>query len=39
MQATVVEGYLIGGLIFLLACYALWKLDWRLDKAFRAGEK
>ncbi|MBN1580211.1 MAG: undecaprenyl/decaprenyl-phosphate alpha-N-acetylglucosaminyl 1-phosphate transferase [Anaerolineae bacterium] len=38
MQASVIEGYLIAGLIFALACYALWKLDWRLDYRLRVGQ-
>jgi hypothetical protein len=37
MQANVVEGYAVGTIVFLLACYALWKLEWRLDEKLRLG--
>ncbi len=39
MQANLVEGYLIGVLTFLLACYALWRLDWRLPYSLRVGKE
>ena len=37
MQANVVEGYAVGAMVFLLAGYALWKLEWRLDEKLRLG--
>lgn len=37
MQANIVEGYAVGAMVFLLACYALWKLEWRLDEKLRLG--
>ncbi len=37
MQASLVEGYTVGTLVFLLACYILWQLEWRLDVEQRVG--
>jgi UDP-GlcNAc:undecaprenyl-phosphate GlcNAc-1-phosphate transferase len=37
MQANVIEGYAVGTMVFLLACYALWKLEWCLDEELRLG--
>jgi UDP-GlcNAc:undecaprenyl-phosphate GlcNAc-1-phosphate transferase len=37
MQANVFEGYLLGGLVFVCACYVLWRLEWRLPYEFRVG--
>jgi UDP-GlcNAc:undecaprenyl-phosphate GlcNAc-1-phosphate transferase len=37
MQANLVEGYTVGVLTFLLACYVLWQLEWRLDDQQRVG--
>jgi UDP-GlcNAc:undecaprenyl-phosphate GlcNAc-1-phosphate transferase len=37
MQANLVEGYTVGALVFLLACYTLWQLEWRLDDEQRVG--
>lgn len=37
MQANLVEGYLMGGAVFLLACTALWLLEWRLPQEVRLG--
>jgi len=37
MQASLVEGYLMGGTVFVLACVALWLLEWRLPKEVRLG--
>ncbi|NPA90858.1 MAG: undecaprenyl/decaprenyl-phosphate alpha-N-acetylglucosaminyl 1-phosphate transferase [Chloroflexi bacterium] len=31
-QADVLTGYLVGGLVFTLALWALWKLEWRYQK-------
>ncbi|MBN1937721.1 MAG: undecaprenyl/decaprenyl-phosphate alpha-N-acetylglucosaminyl 1-phosphate transferase [Anaerolineae bacterium] len=38
MQANVFEGYLIGVSTFLVCCYLLWNLDWRLHPTLRVGE-
>ena len=38
MQADLVEGYIMGGLTFLVACYILWRLDWRLSYKMRTGQ-
>ena len=38
MQANVAEGYAVGGMIFLLGCYVLWRLEWRLSTALRVGK-
>jgi UDP-GlcNAc:undecaprenyl-phosphate GlcNAc-1-phosphate transferase len=38
MQANLVEGYAVGFMVFLIACYALWRLEWRLDKRLRTGK-
>jgi UDP-GlcNAc:undecaprenyl-phosphate GlcNAc-1-phosphate transferase len=37
MQANLAEGYAVGALTFLLACYALWRLEWKLDDEVRVG--
>jgi UDP-GlcNAc:undecaprenyl-phosphate GlcNAc-1-phosphate transferase len=37
MQSNLVEGYTVGILTFLLACYMLWQLEWRLDDERRLG--
>lgn len=37
MQANLREGYTVGALVFLLACYTLWQLEWRLDEERRVG--
>jgi len=37
MQASLVEGYLMGGAVFVLACVALWLLEWRLPEEVRLG--
>jgi UDP-GlcNAc:undecaprenyl-phosphate GlcNAc-1-phosphate transferase len=37
MQASLGEGYTVGALVFLLACYTLWQLEWRLGDEQRVG--
>jgi UDP-GlcNAc:undecaprenyl-phosphate GlcNAc-1-phosphate transferase len=37
MQANVVEGYAVGLMTFALACYVLWRLEWRLGFELRTG--
>jgi hypothetical protein len=37
MQASIIEGYLLGGTVFSLACLALWLLEWRLPQEVRLG--
>jgi hypothetical protein len=37
MQANVAEGYAVGGMAFLLGCYVMWRLEWRLPYALRVG--
>jgi UDP-GlcNAc:undecaprenyl-phosphate GlcNAc-1-phosphate transferase len=37
MQANLQEGYTVGALVFLVACYTLWQLEWRLDEERRVG--
>jgi UDP-GlcNAc:undecaprenyl-phosphate GlcNAc-1-phosphate transferase len=37
MQANVVEGYAVGLMTLALACYVLWRLEWRLDYELRVG--
>jgi UDP-GlcNAc:undecaprenyl-phosphate GlcNAc-1-phosphate transferase len=37
MQANVGEGYALGGLVFLLACFVLWRIEWRLPYELRTG--
>jgi UDP-GlcNAc:undecaprenyl-phosphate GlcNAc-1-phosphate transferase len=27
-QATIIEGYFIGGVVAMVALYALWRLEW-----------
>lgn len=39
VQANILEGYLVGTLAFLLACYLLWELDWRLSDELRVGKR
>jgi UDP-GlcNAc:undecaprenyl-phosphate GlcNAc-1-phosphate transferase len=38
MQANLVEGYLIGTLILLVAGYSLWRLEWVLPQPLREGQ-
>lgn len=38
MQANILEGYLMGAATFLVCCYLLWNLDWRLHPTLRTGE-
>jgi UDP-GlcNAc:undecaprenyl-phosphate GlcNAc-1-phosphate transferase len=37
-QANLVEGYLMGGTVFVLACVTLWFFEWRLPLEIRLGE-
>jgi UDP-GlcNAc:undecaprenyl-phosphate GlcNAc-1-phosphate transferase len=37
MQANLVEGYVVGLMVSLIACYALWRLEWRLAEKLRTG--
>lgn len=37
MQANLVEGYAMGAMVFVLACYALYGLEWRLSYKDRIG--
>ena len=37
MQASLTEGYLMGGAVLILACVALWLLEWRLSESVRLG--
>ena len=37
MQASLAEGYAVGVLALLLACYALWRLEWKLSYELRVG--
>ena len=37
MQSNFVEGYLMGGMTLVLACYVLWQLEWQLPYALRVG--
>jgi UDP-GlcNAc:undecaprenyl-phosphate GlcNAc-1-phosphate transferase len=37
MQANMVEGYAVGLMTFALACYVLWRLEWRLGYEQRVG--
>jgi UDP-GlcNAc:undecaprenyl-phosphate GlcNAc-1-phosphate transferase len=37
MQASLIEGYLMGGATFVLACLVLWLLEWRLPEEVRLG--
>ena len=37
MQANLVEGYAMGMMVFVLACYALYRLEWRLSQHERLG--
>ena len=38
MQAGPIEGYLMGGTVFVLACVSVWFLEWRLPEEVRLGE-
>jgi UDP-GlcNAc:undecaprenyl-phosphate GlcNAc-1-phosphate transferase len=38
MQANVFEGYAVGSIAFLLACYVFLQLDWQLDYELRVGK-
>jgi UDP-GlcNAc:undecaprenyl-phosphate GlcNAc-1-phosphate transferase len=38
MQANLVEGYALGMLVLLLACYALWQVEWRVSYELRTGK-
>ena len=37
MQANLVEGYAVGLMVFSMACYALWKIEWQPDYSLRVG--
>jgi UDP-GlcNAc:undecaprenyl-phosphate GlcNAc-1-phosphate transferase len=37
MQANLIEGYLMGGAVFALACVAIWYFEWRLSSEIRLG--
>jgi UDP-GlcNAc:undecaprenyl-phosphate GlcNAc-1-phosphate transferase len=37
MQANLVEGYAMGAMVFALACYALYRLEWKLSTDVRIG--
>jgi UDP-GlcNAc:undecaprenyl-phosphate GlcNAc-1-phosphate transferase len=37
MQASLAEGYLMGGTVFVVACVAIWLLEWRLPAEVRLG--
>jgi UDP-GlcNAc:undecaprenyl-phosphate GlcNAc-1-phosphate transferase len=37
MQANLIEGYAMGAMVLLLACLALYKLEWRLSYQERVG--
>lgn len=37
MQAGLTEGYAMGAMVFALACYALYRLEWRLSFHGRTG--
>jgi UDP-GlcNAc:undecaprenyl-phosphate GlcNAc-1-phosphate transferase len=37
MQASLIEGYLMGGGVFVLACLSIWLLEWRLPEDVRLG--
>jgi UDP-GlcNAc:undecaprenyl-phosphate GlcNAc-1-phosphate transferase len=37
MQANLVEGYAMGAMVLLLACFALYRLEWRLSYQDRVG--
>jgi UDP-GlcNAc:undecaprenyl-phosphate GlcNAc-1-phosphate transferase len=39
MQANVLEGYALGAIVALIACYVFWELEWRLPPALRVGTK
>jgi UDP-GlcNAc:undecaprenyl-phosphate GlcNAc-1-phosphate transferase len=37
MQANVVQGYAVGSMVFLVACYGLWRLEWKPTYELRVG--
>jgi UDP-GlcNAc:undecaprenyl-phosphate GlcNAc-1-phosphate transferase len=37
MQANILEGYALGTIVALIACYVLWELEWRISPALRVG--
>ena len=37
MQASLVEGYAMGAMVLVLACMALYRFEWRLEKDKRTG--
>ncbi len=39
MQANMVEGYLFGAMVFFLACYVLYKIEWQLSYGLRVGRE
>jgi UDP-GlcNAc:undecaprenyl-phosphate GlcNAc-1-phosphate transferase len=39
MQATLIEGYLLGGAVLVLACVAIWLLEWWLPEEVRLGQQ
>jgi UDP-GlcNAc:undecaprenyl-phosphate GlcNAc-1-phosphate transferase len=38
MQANLVEGYAMGLMVFVLACYILWRIEWALPYELRVGK-
>ncbi len=38
MQADLIEGYTMGALTFLAACFAFWHIEWRLAYELRTGK-
>jgi UDP-GlcNAc:undecaprenyl-phosphate GlcNAc-1-phosphate transferase len=38
MQASLIEGYAMGIMVFALTCYALYRLEWRLSQRERVGK-
>lgn len=38
MQANILEGYVVGLMVLVLACYALWKLEFRASYEMRVGK-
>jgi UDP-GlcNAc:undecaprenyl-phosphate GlcNAc-1-phosphate transferase len=39
MQANILEGYALGLIVALIACYVLWELEWHLAPGLRVGIK
>jgi UDP-GlcNAc:undecaprenyl-phosphate GlcNAc-1-phosphate transferase len=37
MQASLIEGYAMGAMVFALACYTLWRVEWCLSHQKRVG--